>query len=174
MKQKMAQIIGFNPLQLSQEDWISNWKKNPGRLMLLVNGLHELILLHQVSFLQENVFCPDSKFLGWRDLKAVTSAEDVASLIVPDQNPSVFCRKTSLVIPPLGLTLILEANTLCPATLIPLLSSKFQEFDRTSTQVKSCTSLCPVLEFLCAMYRTLVPPTVVTLDSSTDGLEWSS
>ena len=56
VNQKMAQIIGFNHFQLHQEDWISNLKQNPGLSMLLVNGFHDLILLHQVSFLHENLF----------------------------------------------------------------------------------------------------------------------
>jgi hypothetical protein len=60
----MAQIIGFNHFQLGQEEWISNLKQNPGLSMLLVNGFHDPILLHQVSFLHENLFCPDSKLLG--------------------------------------------------------------------------------------------------------------
>ena len=127
VNQKMAQIIGFNHFHLSQEDWISNLKQNPGLSMLLVNGFHDLILLHQVSFLHENLFYSYSKLLGlsggaaaadvyridpvsassdfetnvpvWRDLKAVTAAENVASLTVPDQNPPVFRGKTPGVWP---------------------------------------------------------------------------
>jgi hypothetical protein len=115
---KMAPIIGFNCFQLSQEEWISNLKLNPGLSMLLVNGFRDLTLLHNISFLQENLFCTDSQLLGlsggdaaaevyridpvsaatdfeiptpvWRDLKAVVTAENVASLTVPEQNPPVF------------------------------------------------------------------------------------
>jgi hypothetical protein len=202
VNQKMAQIIGFNRFQLNQEDWISNLKQNPGLSMLLVNGFHDLILLHQVSFLHENLFYSDSKLLGllggaatadvyridpvsassdfettvpvWRDLKAVTAAENVASLTVPDQNPPVFRGKTCLIVPPLVLTSILEAKTLCPEPLIQILSSKFQEFDRTSAQAKACTSLRPVLEFLWAVYKKIVPPTVIAVDTSTEGKEWSA
>ncbi len=32
--------------------------------MLLVNGFQDLVVLHPVSFIQENVFCPESKLLG--------------------------------------------------------------------------------------------------------------
>jgi hypothetical protein len=202
VNQKMAQIIGFNRFQMPQEEWVSNLKQNPGLSILLVNGFQELTLLHHVSFLQENLFCPDSKLLGllggtaeavayridpvsasadfevavpiWRDLKAVASAENVASLTVPDQNPSVFRGKNSLVVPPLVLTTILDAKTLCPATLLPLLSQKFQEFDRTSTHAKACTSLRSVLEFLWAVYKKLVPPTVIAVDSSNDGVDWAA
>jgi hypothetical protein len=118
VNQKMAQIMGFNRFQLNQADWISNLTQNSGLSVLLVNGFHELILLHQVSFLQENLFCSDSKFLGllggkaeaatyhidpvsasidfettapvWRDLKAATSPDLVIALTAPEQNPSVF------------------------------------------------------------------------------------
>ncbi len=84
----------------------------------------------------------------WRDLKTAASVDNVAVLIVPDQSPPVFHGKNSLIVPPLVLNAILEAKTLCPATLMPILSSKFQEFDRANSQVKACTSLHPVLEFL--------------------------
>jgi hypothetical protein len=60
----MDQIIGFNHFQLSQDEWIiSNLNQNPGLAMLLVNGFHELILLHQVSLLCEKLFCPETKLL---------------------------------------------------------------------------------------------------------------
>jgi hypothetical protein len=202
VNQKMAQIIGFNRFQLNQVDWISNLTQNPGLSILLVNGFHELILLHQVSFLQENIFCSDSKLLGllggqaeasiyridpvsasmdfettapvWRDLKAATSTDHVIALTVPEQNPSVYRGKSSLVVPPLVLTTILEAKTLCPAALIPILSQKFQEFDRTSTNAKACTSLRPVLEYLWATYKKTVPPTIIAVDTSTEALDWSA
>jgi hypothetical protein len=172
---KMGKIMGFNQFLLPQENWISNLKENPGLSMFLVNGFHDLILLHQVNFLQENIFCSDSKLLGlfgglaeatayhidpssassdfeipvpsWRDLKSATSVENVSSLTVPEQNPTVFRGKNSIIVPPLVLIACFQAKTLCPATLIPILLSKFQEFDRTSTQAKACTSLRPVLSF---------------------------
>lgn len=75
---------------------------------------------------------------------------------------------------PLVLTLILEAKTLCPASLIPILSCKFKEIDGSSTQAKACTSLCPIIEFLWAASKKLVPPSVVALDTSADGLDWSA
>jgi hypothetical protein len=199
---KMAQIMGFNRFQLAQDDWISSFKMNPGLSMLLVNGFKDLVVLHQVSFIQENVFCPESKLLGlvaceaeadiyridpissssdfetttplWRDLKSATSAESVASLVIPDQNPPIFRGKSSLIVPPLDLTAILDANTLCPASLIPILSTKFQEYDRTSAQVKACTLLRPVLEFLWAVHIKLVPPLIVAVDLSPDGVDWSA
>jgi hypothetical protein len=65
VNQKMAQIIGFNRFQLNQVDWISNLTQNPGLSILLVNGFHELILLHQVSFLQEKFFALTQNSLGY-------------------------------------------------------------------------------------------------------------
>ncbi len=58
-----------------------------------------------------------------------------------------------MVVPPLVLTTILESKSLSPAVLIPALSSKFQGFDRTSSNVKACTILRPVLEYLWAVYH---------------------
>jgi hypothetical protein len=109
----------------------------------------------------------------WQDLKTAASAENVNLLTIP-QNPPMFCDKSSLIVPLLVLTTILEAMTLCPASLIPLLSPKFQEFDWSSTQAKACTSLHLVLEFLWVVSKKLVPPSIVAIDSSTDGLDWSS
>jgi len=174
-------------------------KQHPGLLLLLVNGFHDLVLLHQVCFLHENIFCSKSKLLGlsgspaeadvflidpvgalvdfetavsvWCNLKSVTSADNQVLLAISDQNPPVFCGKASLVAPPLVLIAILEAKNLCPAALIPFLSTKFQEFDRSSTQAKACTLLHSVLEFLWAVSEKLVPPSVVAVDSSTNGLD---
>jgi hypothetical protein len=102
-------------------------------------------------------------------LKSATSADNQVLLAISDQNPPVFCGKASLVAPPLVLIAILEAKNLCTASLIPFLSTKFQEFDRSSTQAKACTLLHSVLEFLWAVSEKLVPPSVVAVDSSTNG-----
>jgi hypothetical protein len=202
VNQKMVQIMGFNRFQLSSDDWISNLKNNHGLALLLVNGFHDLILLHNVSFLQENIFCAESKLLGllggtsraevyridpisasldlefqspvWRDLKNVASADLVNNLQVPDQNPSVFRGKVSLIVPPLVKDAILELGSLVPSVLIPMLSTKFQEFDRTSNSVKACTSLRPVLEYLWAAHQKRIPPTTMAVDSSSDGKDWSA
>jgi hypothetical protein len=107
-------------------------------------------------------------------LKVATSPDLVSALTTPEQNPSVFRGKSSLVVPPLVLTTIMEANTLCPATLILILSQKFQEFDRTSTNAKACTSLRPVLEYLWATYKKKVPPTIIAVDTSAEALDWSA
>ncbi|MFN9981473.1 MAG: hypothetical protein ACK53Y_16230, partial [bacterium] len=54
------------------------------------------------------------------------------------------------------------------------MSTKFQEYDRTSTQVKACTLLRPVLVFLWAVHKKLVPPLIVAVDLSPDGVDWSA
>jgi len=99
---------------------------------------------------------------------------DLDTITVPDQSPTVTRFKNSLWIPPLVLTTILEAKSLIPATLIPLLSTKFQEFDRSSTSVKACTIMRPVLEFLWAVNKKLVPPTTLAVEISSDAVEWAS
>jgi hypothetical protein len=82
--------------------------------------------------------------------------------------------KNSLWIPPLVSLTILEAKSLVPSELIPLLSSKFQEFDKSSSTVKACTILRPTLEFLWEVHKKMVPPTMIAVDSSSDASEWAS
>jgi len=170
--------------------------KNPGLSNLLVDGFGKLDLLHNVSYLQEKIFCAEAKVSGlcgddhqagvyridsksastslellvpvWRDLKGTQSASDLDALVVPVQNPTIACFKNSLWAPPLVSATILEAKSLVPAILIPLLSSKFQEFDRASSSVKACTVLRPVLEFLWAVHKKFVPPMTLAADSSSD------
>jgi len=162
----------------------------------------KLVLLHNVSYLQENIFCTEAKVLGlcgddrqaeayridsksastaleiqvpvWRDLKGTQSVTNIEALVVTDQGPPMAHFKNGLWVPPLVLATILEAKSLVPATLIPLLSSKFQEFDRASTSIKACTILRLVLEFLWAVHKKLVPSTILAVDSSSDAIEWPS
>jgi hypothetical protein len=107
-------------------------------------------------------------------LKGAATADVVANLKPQDQNAAMYKRKQVLIVPPLVSVSILEANTLQPATLVPILSAKFQEYDRTSSTTKACTILHPVLEFLWAVHHKLVPTTVVGLDISNDAQEWAS
>jgi len=72
------------------------------------------------------------------------------------------------------LNTILEANSTNAASLIPILSTKFQEFDKTSSSIKACTVLRPVLEFLWATHKKLIPATVVAADNSVDAVEWAA
>jgi hypothetical protein len=60
----MQTIMEFNSSQVNEDVWISNLGKNPGLAMLLVNGFGKLVLLHNVSYLQENLFCSEAKVLG--------------------------------------------------------------------------------------------------------------
>jgi hypothetical protein len=199
---KMQTIMDFNAASLTEETWISNLAANPGLSILAIDGFGKLILLHNVSYLRENLFCNESKILGlyggesqaevfridsksasttlelavpsWRDLKGTQSSADVGALVVPDQNPTIAKFKNSLMVPPLVLLSILEAQSLVPADLIPVLSVKFQEFDKSSATIKACTILRPVLEFLWAAHKKLVPPTTLALENSSDAVEWSS
>jgi hypothetical protein len=199
---KMQSIADFNLPTVSEDIWISNLSKNPGLSLLLVDGFGKLVLLHNVSYLQQNIFCSESKALGlfgdsrqaevyridptsasksiefqvpsWRDLKSSQSIRDIDALSVPDQNPTVARLNQSLWIPPLVLNSILELKSLVPAELIPILSAKFQEFDRSSTTVKACTILRPVLEFLWGVHKKLVLPTIIAVDTSNDATEWAA
>jgi hypothetical protein len=202
VNQKMNKIMEFNLSSLQEPEWISNLSQNPGLALLLVDGFGKLVLLHNLSYLQENIFCSESKILGlcgqsnkaevyridsvsassslefpvpsWRDLKGTQTELDVDALSVPDQNPAMAKFKNSLWIPPLVSNTIFDSKSLSPSILIPLLSTKFQEFDRSNTVVKACTILRPVLEYLWAVHKKLVPTTVVAVDSSVDASEWSS
>ena len=98
--------------------------------------------------------------------EGAATADAVASLKPQDQNAAVYKGKQVLIVPPLVSVSILEANTLQPASLVPILSAKFQEYDRASSTTKACTTLRPVLEFLWAVHHKLVPATVVGLDTS--------
>jgi hypothetical protein len=196
----MAQIMAFNRYQTTQEDYVSYLKSNPGLALLAVNGFHELLLFHNVQYHQQNLFCTESKLFRpigrgskadcyridpisaiqdiefnapvWRDLKGAPDEAAVGALQAPDQNPTVHRGKTSILVPPLVLTTILEATSLEPAQLIPILSAKFQEFDRTSPTVKACTILRPVLEYLWAVHNKIVLPIVSSAERNQDSLDW--
>jgi hypothetical protein len=61
---KMQTIADFNLQSVSEDTWVSNLSKNPGLSLLVVNGFGKLVLLHNVSYLQENLFCSEAKVLG--------------------------------------------------------------------------------------------------------------
>jgi hypothetical protein len=61
---KMQTIMDFNAALLTEETWISNLAANPGLSILAIDGFGKLILLHNVSYLCENLFCNESKILG--------------------------------------------------------------------------------------------------------------
>jgi len=107
-------------------------------------------------------------------LKGTQSSSDVNALVVPNQNPSTAKFNHRIWIPPLVLTTILEAKSLVPSDLIPPLLAKFQEFDKSSSQVKACTVLHPVVEYLWGVQKNLVLPTIIAVDTSTDAIEWSA
>lgn len=197
----MARIMEFNRNPSSWAECISNVAENPGLSILAVNGFNELFLFHAAHYQKQNVFCSDPKMWAlsgggpradcyrldppslfqdidfqtpvWRDLKGANNREAVLALQVPDQNPSSFKGKPGFIIPPLVLTSILETNTLDPAELIPVLITKFTEFDRSSPVVKACTILRPVLQFLWGVSKNLIPPIIFSIDRSTEGVEWA-
>jgi hypothetical protein len=199
---KKQAIMDFNSFQLSETDWLTNLSKTPGLAILVVDGFGKLVLLDNVTYLQENVFCAESKVLGlcgddvhadvyrldsksastavefsapnWRDLKGVQSEVDVEALVVPDQNPSQTRLKLGLWVPPLVSLAILEAKSMLPAGLIPILSSKFQEFDHSSSSVKACTLFRPVLEYFWAVHKKVIPQTILAIDNGGDAVDWSS
>jgi len=169
---------------------------------LTVNGFTELFLFHEVHYQGQNLFCTESKLLGlfgggptadcyridpvtlfqdvefqtptWRDLKGATTPEAVNLLQVGEQNSSLFKGKLGMIVPPLVLTSILEAGTMGPAHLIPILSGMFQEFDRSSPVVKACTLLRPVLEYLWGVHKNLIHPVVFCLERNDESQEWAN
>jgi len=168
---KMDKIMDFNLASNPENLWISNLIKNPGLALLLVDGFGKLVLLHNLCYLHKSIFCEESKVLG---LSGCQSESDVKSLSVPEQNPILVRGKACLWIPPLVLTTIMEENLGSAAALIPVLSAKFQEFDKSSTSAKACTILRPVLEFLWAVHKKLIPASLIAVDSSQDAMEWSA
>jgi hypothetical protein len=201
VNQQMAHIMGFNRFQMSSADCVSNLANNPGLSILAVNGFNELFLFHSVKYHNQNLFCPESKLLAlsgggqradcyrldpaslfqdvevptlsWRDLKGTITPKAVALLQVADQNPSMFKGKLGMVVPPLVLTTVLNSNTMDPAHLIPVLSSDFQDFDRSSPMVKACTLLRPVLEYLWVVHKNLIQPVVFSIDQSVESKNWA-
>jgi hypothetical protein len=199
---QMAHIMGFSRFQTSCADGISNLANNPGLSILAVNGFKELFLFHTVYYQGQNLFCTKAKLLGlsgggaradcyrldpstlfqdteiqtpsWRDLKGALTPEAVEALQVTDQNPSVFKGKLGMIVPPLVLSSMLEAETMNPAELIPILLVKFQEFDRSSPVVKACTFLRPALEYLWAVHKKLIDPTIFSLDRNADSQTWAN
>jgi hypothetical protein len=91
INQKMAQIIGFNCFQLGQEEWILNLFCPDSKLLGLSDGAAEAVVYRIEPISAAGDF--ESFVPVWRDLKVVAFAENVASLIVPEQNPLVFRGK---------------------------------------------------------------------------------
>jgi hypothetical protein len=72
----------------------------------------------------------------------------------------------------IGVVKYLDAKSLAPSDLIPLLSAKFQKFNRSSTNVKACT--IPVLEFLWPVHKNLIRATTLAVDGGNDAAKWSA
>jgi len=198
----MTDIMSLVSYRQDKDQSLSVISKNPGLSLLIVDGFMELILLHSLDYLPANVLRSDNRLVAlsgadaradcyrvdpssalqdlefatpvWRDLKNASTQEAIETLQASDQNSSSYKGKQSLLVPPLVTITILEAKTRVPAKLIPILSTKFQEFDRSSSTVKACTVLRPVLEFLWAAHHKKIPSTIVGLDNSLDAQSWSS
>jgi hypothetical protein len=198
----MADILNLVSYHQGAKTILEKIQKNPGLTLLLVDGFSELVLLHHLDCLPANVFRTEDRLVAlngytskadcfridpetafrdlefqtpvWRDLKSVGTKDAVQNLQAPDQASTSFKGKQVMIVPPLVSLAILEAKTVQPGELIPILSAKFQEFDRVSQTVKACTVLRPVLEFLWAVHHKKVPSTVIGLDTNSDTLAWAS
>jgi hypothetical protein len=198
----MPDIIGLISYHQGENTALENISKNLGFAAILVDGFSELVLLHHLDCLPANVFRSEDCLVAlcssdaradcfridsasafkdlecatpvWRDLKGVGSSKAIETLQAQDQNSPGFKGKQMMIVPPLVTVTILEAKMLDPGKLIPILSNKFQEYDRSSRTVKACTILRPVLEFLWAVHHKKVPSTTIGLDNSSDSQQWSS
>jgi len=186
----MAEVLGLASFQQNESVCMENISKYPGLAILLVDGFSDLMVLHNLHCLQANVYRSVPKLVAlsgdgvsadcyridptmsftdlefntplWRDLKSAADEVSIKILLPQEISNCIYKGKQTMVVPPLVLTTILESKSLSPAVLILALSSKFQEFDRTSMNVKACTILRPVLEYLWAVYPKKVPSTVIS------------
>jgi len=81
---------------------------------------------------------------AWRDLKNANSAEAIQNLQALDQASSTFQGKTGYDYTTISPSYNSGNKITKPHCFIPVLSTKFREFDRVSTTVKACTILRPV------------------------------
>jgi len=171
---------------------LASISKNPGLAMLLVDSFSELVILHNLDCLPANLFRSEDKLVAlnrvgskadcyqidpisafqdlefatplWHDMKNATMEESVQNLQPQDQSSATFKGKQVMIVPPLVSVTMLETKSLLPSTLIPALSTKFQEFDHLSPTVKACTIFKPVLEYLWAIHHKKNPSTMLGID----------
>jgi len=62
VNQQMAFIMSFTRFQAIVADCILNLEKNPGLLILAVNGFNELFLLHRVDYQGQIFFVLNQNF----------------------------------------------------------------------------------------------------------------
>jgi len=96
------------------------------------------------------------------------------ALNVAARNPSRLLCKNIILVPPLVTKTILEIGSLDPATLIPILVQVFKDFDTTSENVKACTALLPIIEFLWTVLKNSNTPVTFTPELSPEGKNWTS
>ena len=114
----------------------------------------------------------NTEVLGWVAIKKTASAEEVENLVVPD-NATKMKFKRCLMVPPLVLNTILSIDFSDTKMMIPTVSKAMQLYDRTSEQIKACEHLRPVVYFLWAVSKGSIPPTVMDIDRSPEGVQWS-
>ncbi len=202
LNQQMGSILALCSFGSDQQTCLKNLRENPGLAILAVDGFHDLILFHQVHVIGPSIVFPDEKVLAllgpgkdadcfkllqtslfwdqelevpkWNALKSADSAEMLQTLSVPETNPPRLRCKNILVLPPLVRDILLASPSLDPLSLIPVLSDKFQTFDRASETVKACQLLRPVLEYLWAAHKKQITPSIFNLDKTEASLKWAS
>jgi hypothetical protein len=199
---QMGSILALCPFGSDQQTCLKKLRENHGLAILALDGFHDLNLFHQVHVLGPSIVFPEEKVLTlqgpgheancfkllqsslfwdqeievpkWNALKSADSVETLQVLTVPESNPPRLHCKNILVLPPLVRDTLLASQDLDPLSLITALSDTFQTFDRTSDTVKACQLLRPVLEYLWAIHKKLITPSVFNLDKTEESLKWAS
>ena len=174
---------------------ITNLKANENHFLLTTDHFNSIILFHHAKASPPNLTHADLQVLAllgkgeiaipfridpasftfsmdeavcppWAALKACKTAEEITNLVVPpDSTVKLRCRK-ALMVGPLVAHAIMSSDSSDAATLLPIMSAAFQEFDRTSSVVKACTSLKFVLNYLFAVSQAKVDPAIKDYDDS--------
>jgi len=203
LNNKMLEIVSIFKASTPAAECIQNVRENPGFAALAVDHFQTVVLLHNVYILGPSLRIPEQKVLslsgigrsanclrlpesvfdsdlsidspGWADLKRATSAEEITSLVVPE-NATKQRFKGIIMVPPLVVTAFLSSESTTAADLIPVLSKAFQSYDREvdADHQKACEHLRIVLFYLWAASKNLVPPSVMVIDRSPEGLDWSA
>ncbi len=198
----MEKVLSFCRYDLSNEACMKNLKDNPGLAFLGVDIFNDLFLFHQVHVLGPNLVHSEEKVLAltefgnpascfrlhieslfhpvevnvpkWTQLKNANSIDSIHALTTSDNTSSKLRSKNIMIVPPLVLSTIVNAGTLDPEPLMLLLTDAFKEYDRTSETVKACTVLRPVIEFLWAASKNLLPHVAFSIDRSDTGTKWNT
>ena len=203
LNEKMSEILSMTKSGLSSPECVEELRRNPGSAALVIDHFQEVVLLHNITVLGPNIRVPTMKILaltgsgssadclrlpvtifdtdlsfecpGWADLKRASSATEVEALVVPE-NASKQKFKSIITIPPLVVNSIMGSASTKAVDLIPILSRAMQTYDReiSTESQKACEHLRSVLFFLWAASKVFIPPSLMVLDRSPDGLNWSA